>query len=165
MRLRMLALVVSVAAASPLQAQTPPSSQPSPAALEELIRSLLGASGAGVPSVAGSLPEGLSLPPGMDAGGLEGLLGGKKEGGPDRKALPALGQPVDGPFSRPGGQATQAFRRDDYVSGNPTGNPLSRNASGTSPLVEAARAAARQRCTKEPDEAKRAACLAEAEKK
>lgn len=159
MRLRMLALVVSVAAASPLQAQTPPSSQPSPAALEELIRSLLGASGAGAPGVAGSLP------PGMDAGDLEGLLGGKKEGGPDRKALPALGQPVDGPFSRPGGQATQAFRRDDYVSGNPTGNPLSRNASGTSPLVEAARAAARQRCTKEPDETKRAACLAEAEKK
>lgn len=153
MRCRIFVLAVVLGAlAQPALAQTPPTSQ----SLEELIKALIGSSGAGSPS-AGSLPPGLE-----GAAGLEGLLGGKKEGsGAEKKTLGPLGQPLDGPFSRPGGQTTQSFRRDDYVSGT----PLSPVVSGTRSLVEAARAAARQRCMKEQDEKKRAACLLEAEQK
>jgi hypothetical protein len=147
--------------AHPAFAQTATSAQ----SLEELIKALLGASGAGsagaAAPAAGSLPSGLA---GLDAGSLEGLLGGKTDGsGRDSKSLGPLGQPLDGPFSRSGGQATQSFRRDDYVTGS--GTALSPSAgSGTRALVEAARAAARQRCMKEPDDT-RTACLVEADKK
>ena len=149
MRINVLVLAVLLAAsAGPASAQTAPAQTPQ--SLEQLLRALLGSSGAG------------SLPSTPD-GGLEGLLGTKtKEGDAGDKRIPSTGPLVDGPFSRSGAQSgTQSFRRDDYLSGV----PLSPVVTGPRSLVEAARAAARQRCTKEPDEKKRAACLVEAGQK